>query len=304
MIPYNLQHITLMQLEIFFQCAEYNNFTKAAAALQITPGMVSKKIAALETALGFPLFLREKNRVVLTPQGTELSRVWRQSTEAMVQQASLIQSQENCKKTVSFSLLNETNLERYFVPLISAYSADQDILFHMRINQGREIIEDIASGKADITFVPDFFQPSIAQYDWLEYFQALFSPLYAALSADDPLSKKTVLEVSDLENVELLIPANGLTCLSDMLRSLCQAHGFEAKLKLVKPDVFEANYLFMDPGSILVVDKYFSAFSSNAVEFREIAQTQSGLLMVYRKNLPPHVRQLVDFARRFFKELR
>ena len=304
MLSYGMQNLTLQQMDIFFRCAEEMNFTKVARTLNITAGMVSKKIAAMETSLGFALFKREKNRVMLTPDGEALYAAWRQPVETMLRQAAEIRGRQTCNESIRFALWESTNLERFFVPLISSFPDEKDFSFQIRMYDQYDSLDDIRSGKMDIAFIPKFAERGIRNMDDLDYFLALPSPLYAALSSDNPLSKETLLQISDLEPYHILVPENGILWYTDMLMDLFEVNGVLPKIKQISSDDFKTNYLSMSPDSILITDKYFHAFSSNAVEYRELGDTESGLLMVYRKDSQPHVKQFVEAAKTFYRELR
>ena len=60
------------QLDTFITAAEEGSFSKAAEKGHITPTAVIKQINALETHLGFPLFLRTHRGIILTEAGTSL----------------------------------------------------------------------------------------------------------------------------------------------------------------------------------------------------------------------------------------
>jgi LysR family transcriptional regulator, glycine cleavage system transcriptional activator len=66
-------------LKTFTVVAQHLNFTRAAAALHITQGAVSRQIAGLEDRLGYPLFLRQARGLRLTPQGAALFAPLQQS---------------------------------------------------------------------------------------------------------------------------------------------------------------------------------------------------------------------------------
>ena len=65
----------LDQLRGFCLVAQHASFTRAAANLNLTKGAISHQIDRLETELGFPLFLRRKRGIELTPNGERLLRV-------------------------------------------------------------------------------------------------------------------------------------------------------------------------------------------------------------------------------------
>ncbi|MDF7637676.1 LysR family transcriptional regulator [Leuconostocaceae bacterium ESL0958] len=58
--------------QIFETVAQTASFTKAASQLNITPSAVSHGISQLETALGFPLLLRNRSAMQLTAAGQAL----------------------------------------------------------------------------------------------------------------------------------------------------------------------------------------------------------------------------------------
>ena len=61
--------MTLFSYKVFITSVEYMNFRKAAEKLGLTPSAVSHCISNMEEELGFPLFVRSKNRLSLTSNG-------------------------------------------------------------------------------------------------------------------------------------------------------------------------------------------------------------------------------------------
>lgn len=59
-------------LRLFIEVAEFNSFSDAADALNMTKGAISYQMRILETDLGQQLFLRKPRGVVLTDQGKQL----------------------------------------------------------------------------------------------------------------------------------------------------------------------------------------------------------------------------------------
>src|SRR5262245_54064307 len=60
---------SLDTLRAFESAARHLNFTKAANELHVTQSALSQRIGALESELGFPLFLRRGRQIELTPRG-------------------------------------------------------------------------------------------------------------------------------------------------------------------------------------------------------------------------------------------
>ena len=60
---------SLNALRAFEAAARHESFTKAAADLNVTQGAVSHQVKTLEADLGLKLFLRERNRLILTDPG-------------------------------------------------------------------------------------------------------------------------------------------------------------------------------------------------------------------------------------------
>ena len=65
------RHRVLPFLRAFEAVSRLGHVRSAAAELHLTPGAVSHQIRMLERVLGLGLFLRERRRLVLTPQGQE-----------------------------------------------------------------------------------------------------------------------------------------------------------------------------------------------------------------------------------------
>lgn len=74
--------------EIFAQVVTTNNFGQAAKILHVTPSAVSHAISQLEHELGFPLFIRNRTGVELTPDGQQILPVIQHilNSEAQLQQ--------------------------------------------------------------------------------------------------------------------------------------------------------------------------------------------------------------------------
>src|SRR5215475_394662 len=95
----------LNALRSFEAAARYESFTRAAEELHVTQGAVSQQVKALETQLGVKLFIRERQRLKITPAGRDYLAVIREALDHIgAGTERLIQRQGASVLTVSTSL--------------------------------------------------------------------------------------------------------------------------------------------------------------------------------------------------------
>ncbi len=304
MLDYPLQSVTMMQLNTFLSCARLLNFTKAAKELRVTPGMVSKKIAALEAALGFSLFAREKNRVRLTAEGEKFFTALKPLAEDFLYQVEEIRKRQVGQDRLTIGLSDRVNLERYFIPLISSFSSVEDISFRIRTKENFDLIDDLIAGRTDVAFAPRFIERGIRENGELDHFLALPSPLYVGMADTHPLAAGDVLRVEELRGLPILLFQSAGGYYEETVRELCRSRGFEPLLRTVEDEgpfnVFSA--LLQNRESVFITDKYYNAFHTRAIEFRELEGTESGLIMIWRREPRELTRRFVQYARAFYRE--
>lgn len=95
---------SLNALKAFEAAARHESFTRAAEELFVTQGAVSHQVKALEAELGFKLFNRERQRLVITEAGREYLNVVRDAFDRIaLGTARLTQRQSSGVLTVSTS---------------------------------------------------------------------------------------------------------------------------------------------------------------------------------------------------------
>jgi LysR family glycine cleavage system transcriptional activator len=95
---------SLNALKAFEAAARYESFTKAAVELHVTQGAVSHQVKALEGELGLKLFLRERQRLVITEAGRAYLAVLRDAFDRLASGTEhLLQRQETGVLTVTTS---------------------------------------------------------------------------------------------------------------------------------------------------------------------------------------------------------
>ncbi len=298
--------INLMQIQIFLKCAEYGSFSQAARSLQVTASMVSKRIAALENATGLILFVREKNRVLLTPAGRELYQEWRNLAETFVgslERAHRVQTA--ISRPISFGLGDSTNMDRYFIPLLGSFEENElQVSFKVELRKNFDMLDGLSAEIFDIVFAPKFIEAAVIAKRDLDFFMAVPSPLYAGLSETNPLSKREKLRMEDLKDVGFIMTnPNTERIYGKWIADLCEKHGYRPKVDQYITDGSVA-FLSINDHNVFVTDKYYRDFQTKSVIFREIEETESGLLMIWKRGCRPVVARFIEHAKRFYRELR
>lgn len=144
----------LRQLEHFVTVAEERHFTRAADLLQISQSGLSASIRALEMELGTSLFIRSTRRVELTAAGQALladSRRTLASAAAAQNAVAAVRGLVRGRLTVSAEpCLGSVDLP---AELARFRTANQGVEVRLRYAGSVELIENVASGRADVALV-------------------------------------------------------------------------------------------------------------------------------------------------------
>lgn len=122
----------------FLMLAEHRNFSKAAVERNVTQSAFSRRIQALESAVGCQLFDRDKTPIALTQSGKE----FRSSARSIV-----IQLEYELERLNDFSVLGNQK-----VSIAAGHSIATDVLPLMRFNlfdEVKEVVLDVRALDAD-----------------------------------------------------------------------------------------------------------------------------------------------------------
>lgn len=190
--------------EIFLKVAEVKNITKAAEVLNYTQSGISHAIAALEKEVGFSLFLRNNNGVVLTDNGYRI-------LEAV---QNLVNQQRNFEQTVSninhvvagiVRIGTFTSVSAQWLPKIIRRFQEKypSVEFELLDGNYGNIIAWIMQGKIDCGFltapVPDEFS----------FIPLMDDPMMVLMCRNHPLAQKEKLTLEDITNEPFIVPVKG-----------------------------------------------------------------------------------------------
>src|SRR4051812_30851639 len=188
------------QLRAFLLVAQHRSFTRAAAALFITPSGLSLLIRELENQLGFRLFDRTTRQVVLTVQGGELLTVVRKNLDELDSaMTGLGRTAKAARASISLGAppLVAANILPQAIKEFRSQRPDLRIqLFDGDLNS---ILQRVESGKLDLGL--GIFAPAagIRRTPFFRFSLMLVRP------ANDPMGHRTSTNWSALQGEPLLV---------------------------------------------------------------------------------------------------
>lgn len=223
-------------LRYFLSIAELGSLSKAADVLDQTQSGLSKQLTALETNLGVPLFVRTGRGVALTEAGARLYSELRPAYRDIDRAVEQARQQSTTHGTVRLATVH--TLSYYFVAdVVSRFvGAWPGVNLSLLGRSSPEVVDLVASGKADLGFVYDVA---------VDVATVVSKPLFQdhmafIVRAADPLASTTCLSAQDLR----LVGFPPHYALRRMLHSagveaayVAEAETIDAMLKLVSSGV-------------------------------------------------------------------
>ncbi len=194
----------------FREVAKCLNFSEAAKNLYISQPALSKQIARMEEKLGFPLFLRTKQDVRLTPGGMVLLEEYGRLSNVyyhMLERAHMANAgtQGELRIGVQEGQYLDTDMIRMIQSFHKKYP---NIYLAVESFPQRQLLEMIRHGSIDLGFCLQFDSKS---FEGMELQILKNVPSYIILSKTHPLAAAGQLNLfSDLNNSTLLVVSNEL----------------------------------------------------------------------------------------------
>jgi len=193
-------------LQAFLAVAETGSFSRAAERLFLTQPAVSKRIAALETELGTPLFDRIGRRIQLTEAG-----------RALLDRAhSLLRQLEDIRRSITnlagevagplaLATSHHIGLHRLPPALKRFHDAYPNVHLDLRFMDSEKACSAVARGELELAIVtlpPSIEAPLASELLWED-------PLDFVVGTEHPLSQSSQPDPSDLLDYPAILPGPG-----------------------------------------------------------------------------------------------
>ena len=211
----------LLQLRYFCDAARNQNFSKTAKKYTVPPSNISQSVKRLETELGYPLFSRHANKIILNVEGERFFNKVSKALE-MIDEAASSHSDDGLSGNLSISVNSN---RRIVMEAIEKFKK-----LYPAVNIKTAYFGNLES--EDYSIIIDSDSSNIAGYRK----EILFSEDIAlAVNADSPLAKAKKIDISKLKN-EAFITMNSKASMYRLTNEICASHGFEPKIALQSDD--------------------------------------------------------------------
>ena len=215
--------------KIILSVVELGSLTRAAEKCGVTQSAVIHALQALESEAGFPLIIRNRSGVRLTPEGEKLLPAIQRIVQALdsyhTQAQSLRSSEGGCIRIGAF-----TSVAVHWLPrIIKEYQAQHPAVdFRMLGGDYHDIAQGFANGSIDVGFVtPEMNIPAMETLPLTE------DRLLAVLPKDHPLAGQQRIPAALLANepfISLMENSN------QDARGVLEAAGVQVEVKYTAKD--------------------------------------------------------------------
>lgn len=194
----------LKQLETFLTIASTGSFVRTAEQLYLSQPTVTQQIQSLESELGFPLLLRKRRRIELTPAGERFLAGARKMVDiyqdTLRSCGELIESAPDC--TIHY--IGNVNLHQ--IPILLRTFHEQFPSCHIATRRVRpdRATEMLGSGIIRLLLTPEELIYGLTGITFTLLYEAGY---YAVVSAMHPLAQFPSLKPDQLNGYTLLTPS-------------------------------------------------------------------------------------------------
>ena len=200
-----VDELQLPHLETFCKAAELSSFTAAAQALGLTQAAISQRIAALEKALGKPVFQRQGGRVALTDAGRTVYGYGQRILDLHRAARAEVAGQEAIVKGELLLAASSVPGEHLLPALLGAFrQAYPRIQVRASIGDSQSVVEQVERGQVHLGLVGQKTDHAHLDYRFLAR-----DRMVLVAAPTHPLSKRRKLTLADLRAQPMLLREAG-----------------------------------------------------------------------------------------------
>lgn len=206
----------LNRYALFIDVAETKNFTKSGVRMGYTQSGVSHVLKSMEAELGFPLFMRNKYGVTLTPEAERILPIVQELLDVNRKLDQVADSLKQ-KKEGHLTIATLASISHNWLPEILSVFVKENPTITLELVEGnpKVLCSLVTEKKADIAFIS-----KTSLTDDMEWIPLYEDPLLALLPDSFDARGMANFPIADFEGKPFLLPAKDVyTDLPDLLVS-------------------------------------------------------------------------------------
>ncbi len=282
---YTLPDISLFQIQLFLSVAEERNFSRAAEIMHLTQPALSKRIVALENAVGLQLIDRDTRPISLTGEGEILYEQWQglcQQVQQTIDKAYHYHSGKKIPLTVCWYDSGEilSTLPEIERQMIARYSnLSLRMVFSQFLKWRNRLIRDEIDIMITLKMETEHLNKN---FDWCELVSC---PKLVCMLKTNPLADKESITFDDLRDQKFVMLSPIETPLyQNYVQDLCLAHGFIPEVSRYALNANSLVSCLEDNDDVLICDQFLRNAVSPYLKTFELPNVTSGLVAVWKKD--------------------
>lgn len=191
--------MTTQQVEIFLDVAVSGSFTITAERLYLSQPTVSRQISQLEKEVGFALFGRRNNYLILTTEGEMLAKVFQKIGEEFYREIQRIREISNGDQgKLRLEFTSDINIPDELIRMVNDFKntfPKIEVTYHC--NPQADIVSELRKGTIDIVLAHDMELNNINFLNSICIAEGKRGLYYSVLH---PLASKKDLSIRDFAN--------------------------------------------------------------------------------------------------------
>lgn len=184
----------------FIKLCELNNFTLTAKALNLTQPAVSAHIKSLESELNTKLFIRNNNDLILTRSGEILLKYSKRILSLYDTLKTRLEDEKKHTKTLTIGI-SHTSESNVIAEVLAVYcSKNKGTKIKIISDSIKNLYDKLSSYSLDLAIVEGQIPSNKFSSILLDT-----DSLVVVLAKDHPLAKKSILNINELKNENLIL---------------------------------------------------------------------------------------------------
>ncbi len=283
--------INFKTIYFFLKIVECGNLTKASEELFVSQPYLTKTVHLLENRLGFELFSREKNRLILTAKGTEFYKAFKPIIYSIYDNILRIKDIDYPKINIGIDYTID------FIKLIKSEFVSKDFDFDkcsVEYGDFFNLEKDLRDGNIDMVITFEDYAKLFTDAEIVpigKIKSAIVVSPKSKFAGCESVTKKELVE----EKITIFIEGNYTTEMSFLAtKGYCEKFGFNPYNVSFAKNYQTALLNILRKNEIIIAHEFLPKFPIDELVTVPFSDKATGLIAVFSKNLSSTKRKMAE----------